>query len=198
MAEVLVKFTEPVLGSDGRMYDAQACGDVADDGLWEGWIEFTVTGASSTVRTVRTERETEQPNFTDLQYWSQGLSMAYLQGALARALHLPVVTTAGNANAPSAPDAAPEFELRGGPGLRVVGARPALNPFLVYAEGEEFLRGQLLGLSREELATIVTWYNLPVSVDVQCAAPSAIVDDIARTLHDARRPARKVQERRAG
>ncbi len=188
MAEVLVKFTEPVRGDDGRRFEAQVCGGVADDGLWEGWIEFTPEGDAALIRT---GRETEQPNLTDLNYWAQGLGMVYLEGALSRALGQPIAD-----NAAASP---PQFELRAGAGTRVVGARPALNPFLVYAEGEEFLRSQLLGLSREELATIVTWYKLPVSIDLQTAAPSAIVDDIARTLHDARRPRSADQkERRAG
>jgi hypothetical protein len=183
MAEVLVKFTEPVRASDGRLYSAQACGRVADDGLWEGWVEFTAAAGSGVSRT---GRETEQPNLADLTYWAQGLSMVYLEGALTRALATP------------AADAPPEFELRVDSGARVAGQRPALNPFLVYAEGEDFLRAQLLGLSREELATIVTRYSLPVNVDLQSAAPSAIVEDIARTLHDARRPNRAASsERRA-
>ncbi len=184
MAEALVKFTEPVRGSDGRTYEAQACGGVADDGLWEGWIEFTPSGGGERART---GRETEQPNLADLQYWAQGLSAVYLEGALTRA-------TERTAAAPE-----PEFELRVGAGNRVVNARPAINPFLVYAEGEEFLRAQLHGLSREELATIVTWYHLPITVDLETTTPSAIVEDIARTLRDARRPQRSPEkERRAG
>lgn len=87
MAQVLVKFTEPIRGSDGRTWDAQACGDTADDGLWEGWIEFTPEGGGEPARTAR---ETEQPNLADLQYWAQGLTMVYLEGALARATDAPV------------------------------------------------------------------------------------------------------------
>ena len=88
MAEVLVKFTEPVRGSDGTLYSAQACGGIAEDGLWEGWIEFEGGGNA-----VRTGRETEQPNMADLTYWAQGLSMVYLEGALARATKEPIAET---------------------------------------------------------------------------------------------------------
>src|SRR5687767_4642841 len=107
MSDVLVKFTEPVRASDGQFYTAQACGGLADDGLWEGWIEFTPVGGSGTTRT---PRETEQPNLTDLTYWAQGLSAVYLEGALARALHQPVASTTQ--------EAPPEFELRANNGLR--------------------------------------------------------------------------------
>ena len=58
MAEVFVRFTETVRSADGGDYSAQACGGVADDGLWEGWIEFADVGGPP----MRTPRETEQPN----------------------------------------------------------------------------------------------------------------------------------------
>ena len=192
MAEVLVKFTEPVRGGDGRLYDAQACGGVADDGLWEGWIEFEPAGGGEAVRT---GRETEQPNRADLQYWAQGLSMIYLEGALARATGEPIVQ-------PLEPSPA-EANFEGPAGHpappRAVHTRPILNPFLVYAEGEDLLRQQLHALSRDQLAAIVTWYNLPVSVDIHTSSAGVIADDIARTLREARRPPRPDQrERRAG
>jgi hypothetical protein len=190
MADVLVKFTEPVRGSDGRTYEAQACGDIAEDGLWQGWIEFTAQGGSESVRT---GRETEQPNLTDLQYWAQGLTLVYLEGALARALGEPVVQ-------PLTPVIAqPKFEGPAGhpASPRIVGARPILNPFLVYAEGPDLLRGQLNALSRDQLTNIVKWYNLPVTVDLGTSSPAMIADDIARSISDARRPQRKVEEHRA-
>ena len=83
MAQQLVSFTEPIRSPDGDLYYARALGDVADDGLWEGWIEFALAGDE---RIVETARETEQPNHADLAYWARGLSVAYLEGALVRAL----------------------------------------------------------------------------------------------------------------
>lgn len=190
MAEVLVKFTEPVRGSDGTLYSAQACGGIAEDGLWEGWIEFESDG-----KAVRTGRETEQPNMADLTYWAQGLSMVYLEGALARATKEPVAE-------PATPfEAKPLFDGPAGhpASPRVVGARPVLNPFLVYAEGEDLLRQQLHALSRDHLAAIIDWYHLPVSVDPSTSSASVIADDITRTLREARRPVRAGgTERRAG
>lgn len=190
MAEVLVKFTEPVRGSDGTLYSAQACGGIAEDGLWEGWIEFEGGGNA-----VRTGRETEQPNMADLTYWAQGLSMVYLEGALARATKEPIAE-------PATPfEARPLFDGPVGHPVapRVVTARPVLNPFLVYAEGEDLLRQQLHALSRDHLAAIIDWYHLPVSVDPRTSSAAVIADDIVRTLREARRPARAAgTERRAG
>jgi hypothetical protein len=83
MSEVLVKFDEPIMDQRGDMYFAQAVGrQRADDGLWEGWLEFEPVIEAAAVSS---ERETTQPNRTDLEYWAQGLSRVYLQGALTRA-----------------------------------------------------------------------------------------------------------------
>jgi hypothetical protein len=81
MAEILVDFDVRVEGPDGRAYEPQACGRVRPDGLWEGWIEFAAPGHS-----LRTRRETTQPNRNDLMYWAEGLTQTYLEGALSRAL----------------------------------------------------------------------------------------------------------------
>jgi hypothetical protein len=82
MAELLVKFTEPTRHESGELYWPAVYGGQADDGLWEGWIEFTTEDG----RTLRTPRETEQPNRQFVRYWAQGLSATYLEGALERAL----------------------------------------------------------------------------------------------------------------
>jgi hypothetical protein len=83
MAEVLVSFTQPTRSPTGDLYYGRAVGRLAPDGLWEGWIEFALAGSEEVVIT---RRETEQPNRDDLKYWAQGLSAAYLEGALDRAL----------------------------------------------------------------------------------------------------------------
>src|SRR5664279_771129 len=59
MPELLVVFDVQLTGTDGRRWSAQACGGIADDGLWEGWIEFLPLDADELP--VRTARETEQP-----------------------------------------------------------------------------------------------------------------------------------------
>ena len=83
MTEILVKFDEPVADVAGAKYFAQALGRGREDGLWEGWLEFSAVDGSSPA--IDSGRETTQPNRVDLEYWAQGLTMAYLQGALARA-----------------------------------------------------------------------------------------------------------------
>ena len=83
MPVMLVKFDEPISDVDGATYFAQAMGRKRDDGLWEGWLEFTQMSEDAPSYT--SGRETTQPNRADLDYWAQGLSQVYLQGALARA-----------------------------------------------------------------------------------------------------------------
>jgi hypothetical protein len=83
MTEILVKFDEPIIGLNGGQYFAQALGRERDDGLWEGWLEFIPVDVSEA--SVPSGRETTQPNRTDVNYWAQGLTRVYLQGALTRA-----------------------------------------------------------------------------------------------------------------
>lgn len=173
MSEVLVRFTERVAAHDGTSYLPQACGGVADDGLWEGWIEFV-----SPTRTIRSPRETEQPNRDALVYWAEGLTFAYLEGALDRALAprpvtLPAVETASSfASRPAA--AAPR---------RTSGSTPRaiLDPFTAYAEGEELLRGQLRALSRDHVVNIIKAYELPVDTD-KSLSHAALVDGVVAAV----------------
>ena len=97
MAEVLVRFTEPIAAEDGTSYLPQVCGGIADDGLWEGWIEFVSPSGAA----VRTPRETEQSNRDALVYWAEGLTVPYLQGALDRALAPRIVTVPAEETVPS-------------------------------------------------------------------------------------------------
>lgn len=83
MPEVLLRFSTPVAGPDGLLYEASAIGTETADGLWHGWIEFTAGNVSERVAT---DRETTQPNRTDTLYWATGLTHIYLEGALTRAL----------------------------------------------------------------------------------------------------------------
>jgi hypothetical protein len=86
MTETLVEFDTLIRSADGTRWAPRVCGCTAN-GSWEGWIEFTPT--SGALEPVRTPRETEQPNRTDLMYWAQGLTRIYLEGALHRALEPP-------------------------------------------------------------------------------------------------------------
>jgi hypothetical protein len=84
MTIVLVKFDEPIFDSTGSRYYAQAVGRQRDDNLWEGCLEFLP--ADIRRETIRSGRETTQPNRKTIEYWAQGLTRVYLLGALERAL----------------------------------------------------------------------------------------------------------------
>jgi hypothetical protein len=84
MAEVLIYFDATTVARDGSRWTPRACGGRADDGLWEGWIDFVSTDGSS--RSLRSPRETEQPDRANLMYWATGLTQVYLAGALERAI----------------------------------------------------------------------------------------------------------------
>ena len=84
MRELLVVFDEPIMNPQGDMFFAEALGrQRTEDSLWEGWIEFIPV--DDPTQRISCGRETTQPKRTDLEYWSQGLSRVYLQGALLRA-----------------------------------------------------------------------------------------------------------------
>lgn len=83
MAEELLEFTNAVTGADGRSWRVRVLGARRTDGKWIGWIRFAeVTGD----HIVETDRETSQPSRDALLYWSTGLTYAYLEGSLERAL----------------------------------------------------------------------------------------------------------------
>ena len=84
MAEILVKFDEPIAAPGGKIYFAQAVGKEVDGGLWHGWLEFL--GAEDALDSVASDRETTQPNRKNIEYWAQGLTRVYLEGALDRAI----------------------------------------------------------------------------------------------------------------
>jgi hypothetical protein len=160
ISEVLVVFDEPVESDAGTRYVARVVGAVTPLGQWEGWLEFTPAAGGASLTT---DRETTQPNRADLAYWASGLSRVYLQGALNRALSL---------DAPPVARVAPVE-----PAAAYVGT-PVLDPFAVYAQGENILRRQLHAVSLDQLRTIVRAYGLgPVSLD----APD-VVEEIVATV----------------
>jgi transitional endoplasmic reticulum ATPase len=128
MAEVLLEFQTPVFARDGTAYRARACGGEAGDGTnrWHGWIEFVPAGGGVTIRT---PRETSQPNRTDTAYWATGLTAVYLEGALQRALHPTVMPIRPPTPAMPGGDEAPAPDFVGAAGSHpseppVVGHRP--------------------------------------------------------------------------
>jgi hypothetical protein len=153
MTEVLVEFDTVTTGPDGIRWAPRACGRPADDGLWEGWIEFTPIDADAAIEPVRTGRETEQPNRADLMYWAQGLTQVYLDDALLRAIEVP-----GPVRQLSTVHSSPYFD---GPAQRVHASagRPLLNPFSVYQQGEDVLLRQLSALDTPRVRDIAVGYG---------------------------------------
>lgn len=182
---VLVQFDEAIAGPNGKLYAARTCGRVMDDGTgrWEGWLEFIPAGGGES-DAVRTGQETTQPNVTDLRYWATGLTRAYLEGALHRALRPPFAPTAERTL-----DASPAYE---GPATHRsaartsnrhgVSPRPVLNPFAVYAQGESVLRQELSALDLGHLRSIVEAYDLAPLVDARALSERELVELITRRV----------------
>ncbi|MEP7066727.1 MAG: hypothetical protein ABI889_11880 [Gemmatimonadota bacterium] len=174
MAEILVRYTGLVQHDNGTSYRAQAGGAVGSDGLWEGWIEFI--GANG--EALRSPRETTQPNHNALVYWAEGLSTAYLEGALRRALH---ALLEPNASVPL-----PEASIFSGPAAKPAvvppPVRPVLDPFATHAQGEHVLRQQLTALSRDHLLAIISGYALPVEAE-SVTTDRELVDEIVKAVH---------------
>jgi hypothetical protein len=182
MAEVLVKYDTPILDDAGRSYDVAISGAPAGDGLWEGWVEFTPTGGGAALRT---PRETEQPDRSDLLYWATGLTASYLEGALNRAL---------GAHPPDPPRrrfaAATAYEgpgVRGGP---TVGPDPrphaVLDPFEVYMQGEDVLRDELSALDEGHLRNIILAHRMAPGGEAGLTAMNRA--DLAEVIVEAVRP----------
>jgi len=193
MAEVLVEFDTSVRGENGQRWMPRVCGRLGDDGLWEGWIEFTPTSDSD--EPVRTPRETQQPNRDDLMYWAQGLTQAYLEEALRRALEPPRVRAQREVTAH------PHFEQpaprRPTPtGLPAV-PRPVLNPFEVYQQGEDILRRELSALDVSLVRDIVVGYGFLTPSNADSSSRERLVASIVNSVRAAV-PARGGQHSRPG
>jgi hypothetical protein len=180
MAEILVKFDEPIGAPSGETYFAQAVGREMAGGLWEGWMEFIPRGDGAD--SLESGRETTQPNRTNLEYWAQGLTKVYLEGALARAVRLAAVPAKTRAIGDSTEFGAPTFPgAPPRPRRAPMSPHPILDPFQVYAQGESVLRSELNALSRDHLEAIATAYDLsrgPSASGGKSVSSSAIIDAI--------------------
>jgi hypothetical protein len=161
MTEVLIEF-ENTIDKEGASYLARAMGSERADGMWEGWIEFEGPGGMR----LTTDRETTQPNHHTLKYWATGLTYAYLEGALARAISHEVMGRRWDA------------PLQGGVAgvaadhARVAVPRPTavLDPFAVYASGRNLLRDQLGALHSDQLRNIIRTYGMSTAAPAELNA----------------------------
>jgi hypothetical protein len=155
MAEMISEFAVVLVGENGTRYQAHACGAEMADRTWQGWLEFVPLDNSGP--TIRSGRETTQPNWKTLQYWATGLTPVFLEGALQRALKPAVIR-------PAAPHAAPRFDGPRSNGRRDEHAIPdadaVLDPFSVYDKGEALLRNELTALAPWHLVNIIEAYEL--------------------------------------
>jgi len=180
MAEILVKFDEPLAAVGGKTYFGQAVGREVEGGLWQGWLEFQTIGDESDP--LASGMETTQPNRTNLEYWAQGLTRVYLEGALTRAILLaeppgeraPIDSTRSRFEEPRSRRERPS--AAGTP----VPPRAILNPFQVYAQGEEILRRELNALSRDHIKSIVAAYHFGASKpdDLNSSSRSDLIEAI--------------------
>ena len=170
---VLIYPSSPFTLTDGRVYTAQACGRERQNGMWEGWVEFVPDDGSLVLRS---ERETTQPNLDALEYWATGLTPVYLKGALERTLTLSPAVVEPSV-IPSAYDEPARLEVP----VATPEPKPVLNPFSVYAKGEDLLRRQLAALSARHLRAIVVGYGLadPADVDLDALPMAELIELIA-------------------
>jgi hypothetical protein len=177
MAYVLAVYNNATLtvSDAGRIYTPQACGRGREDGIWEGWLEFVPNDGSLVLRS---QRETTQPNRTALEYWASGLTPIYLKGALERTLTPPLIAVEPPVLPSVYDEPAPTHVSTTVPTREV---EPVLDPFSVYAKGENLLRRQLAALSRRHLIAIVVAYELAdqSKTDVDALTVPELIDVIA-------------------
>ena len=184
MAEVLLQFDPAMTDETGVTYVVRICGRVAEDGLWEGWIEFDPQDGGTTLRT---PTETQQPNRVDLEYWATGLTVSYLEGALERARHpktpdlRPRTVVAHptydrpDTSTPTRTDAGVPQHLR---------PHAVIDPFEVYSQSEDVLRAKLSAVSEGHLRNIIRAYALASDemMDLLPADRPALAEAIIATV----------------
>jgi hypothetical protein len=166
MSEVLMEYDPIASESDGSRWKPRSCGRRGEGHMWEGWIEFVPLDKKSSP--VRSPRESTQPSRESLVYWATGLTPIYLKGALERARFEPAPQPPRRRVAPLFDGPAPEPEQARSP-VAPTSSRAILDPFDVYAQGEDILIRQLDALDTARLRDIVREYELLNSEDAEKA-----------------------------
>jgi hypothetical protein len=155
MDERIHTYAELVQDDGGVRYRAHVRGRERPDGTWEAWFEFEPV--EPRLPTLHSARETTQPNRRDLDYWASGIEPVYLEGAISRAERIAAEEAAPVAgsgrSAPAAGTSVPPSSLS-------PPARPVLDPFKVFVQGEDILREELSALSTGHLRNILRAYQL--------------------------------------
>ena len=155
MAEVFRVFDEPISDASGS-YHARVVGRRAEDGRWEGWLEF-VPNEGTTDGPFVSAVESRQPEREHLAYWAGGLSVVYMEGALHRArTPVKVRTHAVEAPISERPASRPTPRIRG----TAASGQPILDPFEVGARNLHVLAQELGALGATRLLTIIAAFGL--------------------------------------
>ena len=182
-ARVLRTFGEPLTADDGRAWVAKICGRERPDGRWESWIEFVPPGGSPVLRS---RRESTQSSIADLQWWAEGLSAVYLEGALERTL----ADEEPDPPPPAGPiHESPRFDgpiPDPGAARGLAADELVLNPLLEVHRGEEHLRTRLRALSAADLRTLAWAYDIDAAlgIDVGTLAGDELVELIVTWSRD--------------
>src|SRR6266550_9310808 len=86
MEQLLQQFEKPIIDKSGVSYTVFLYGRSRPGDTWQGWLVFE---RSNDWKRFATDVETTQPNSDAILYWSTGLTPAYFEGALERALRAP-------------------------------------------------------------------------------------------------------------
>lgn len=177
MAEVLLSFDFPVRDDYGEFH-ARAIGRQAEDGMWQGWIEFTPIDGSDEV--LVTGVETTQPARDYVHYWATGLTPVFLEGALHRARRPVTVRVrpveVANSTAPKPRDQVVSRVMPPGP-------EPVLDPFEIGGRNPDVLRQELGALNRPRLLNIIAAYDLnPAGEDLSWMSDRQLVQFIVTAV----------------
>jgi hypothetical protein len=165
MSEVLMEYDPIVSETDGSRWKPRACGRRGEGHMWDGWIEFVPVDKASSP--VRSRRESTQPSRESLVYWATGLTPIYLKGALERARFERAPQPPRRRAAPLFDGPAPQPDPVRSP--IVPNQHAILDPFDVYAQGEDILIRQLDALDTARLRDIVRAYELLKAEDAEKA-----------------------------
>lgn len=177
MAEVLASYDTPISDQLGT-YHARAVGRQADDGMWDGWLEFISIDGSDDVLIGGVE--SRQPERHDLVYWANGLSPIFLEGALHRARN-PVTVRVRPIEVPIS--SAPARRSVTTSKVMPPGPEPVLDPFEIGGRSLDVLRQELGALNRPRLLNIITAYDLnPGGEDVSWMTDHQLVHFIVTAV----------------
>jgi hypothetical protein len=155
MAEVLLAFDAPAVDESGT-YRARVVGRRADDGMWEGWLEFQPLDHEGD--TLVGPVESRQPEAEHLTYWATGLTPIYVEGALRRARR-PVIVRTRVVEEPVSDAPAPRAIVV--PVHRELHRDAVLDPFEVARHsGLDVLSQELRAFNRPRLVNIIAEFDL--------------------------------------